>query len=91
LIWDYITLSAALIVGLVYGMWVGEYWYKVVYHENVHNGLVDYIASFSYRVAIPSDVDETKEPEATCKNGIMKVTFTKRPEVQPKKISVRKE
>lgn len=48
LIWDYITLSAALIVGLVYGMWVGEYWYKVVYHENVHNGLVDYIASFFY-------------------------------------------
>ncbi len=48
-------------------------------------------SSFSYRVAIPGDVDETKEPEATCKNGIMKVTFTKRPEVQPKKISVRKE
>lgn len=48
-------------------------------------------SAFSYRVAVPGDIDENKEPEAVCKNGIMKVTFQKRPEVQPKKINVRKE
>lgn len=48
-------------------------------------------SQFSYRVAVPGDVDETKEPEAVCKNGVMKVIFNKRPEVQPKKIAVKKE
>jgi HSP20 family protein len=48
-------------------------------------------SAFSYRVAVPGDVDESVEPEASCKNGIMKVTFAKRPEVQPKKIAVKKE
>ncbi|MBL8030362.1 MAG: hypothetical protein JNN11_03880 [Candidatus Doudnabacteria bacterium] len=46
LLWDYITLSFSMVVGLVYGMWIGEYWYKVVYHENTHNGLIDHIGSF---------------------------------------------
>lgn len=48
-------------------------------------------SSFSYRVAVPGDVDEKEEPQATYKNGIMTVTFKKRPEVQPKKIAVKKE
>ena len=48
-------------------------------------------SSFSYRVAIPGNIDETKEPAASCKNGIMRVTFAKKPEVQPKRISVKKE
>lgn len=48
-------------------------------------------SSFSYRVAVPGNVDVNMEPEAVCKNGIMKVTFAKVPEVQPKKISVKKE
>lgn len=45
--------------------------------------------SFSYRVAIPGDVDSGKEPEATCKNGVMKITFAKSAKAQPKKISVK--
>src|SRR3989344_6381047 len=48
-------------------------------------------SAFSYRLAVPGDIDESKEPEAVCKNGIMKVTFAKKPEVQPKKIAVKKE
>lgn len=48
-------------------------------------------SSFSYRVAIPGKVDETQEPDVVCKNGVLKVTFTKVAEVQPKKLSVRKE
>jgi HSP20 family protein len=46
-------------------------------------------ASFSYRMAIPGNVDENQDPEATYKNGIMKVTFKKVPEPQPKKIAVK--
>lgn len=46
-------------------------------------------SSFSYRMAIPGNVDQDKDPEATYKNGIMKVTFNKVPEPQPKKIAVK--
>lgn len=45
--------------------------------------------SFSYRVAVPGDVDDTKEPDATYKNGVMTITFTKSPKAQPKKIQVK--
>jgi HSP20 family protein len=45
--------------------------------------------SFSYRMVIPGNVDESKDPEATYKNGIMQVTFDKIPEPQPKKIAVK--
>lgn len=48
-------------------------------------------SAFSYRVAVPGEIDESKEPSAVCKNGIMKVSFQKKPEVSPKKISVRNE
>ena len=46
---------------------------------------------FSYRVAVPGDLDTNKEPEAAVKNGVMTVTFAKSPKTQPKKISVREE
>lgn len=48
-------------------------------------------SQFSYRVAVPGEIDLNLEPEAVCKNGVMKVTFKKAPEVQPKKISVKAE
>lgn len=48
-------------------------------------------SSFSYRVAVPGEIDLKKDPEATAKNGIMTVKFTKIPVSQPKKISVREE
>ena len=47
--------------------------------------------SFSYRIVVPGNVDEAAEPDVVCKNGIMKVTFIKVPETQPKKLTVRKE
>ncbi len=46
-------------------------------------------SSFSYRLAVPGNIDEKKDPEATYKNGVMKITFDKIPETQPKKIAVR--
>lgn len=45
--------------------------------------------SFSYRVAVPGDIDETKEPEATYKHGVMTIAFAKSPKAQPKKIQVK--
>jgi len=48
-------------------------------------------SSFSYRVAVPGDLDLTQEPEASSKHGVMTVKFTKSPEAQPKKIVVRTE
>lgn len=47
-------------------------------------------SSFSYRVAIPGDVNPNTEPEATYKNGVMTVSFAKSPKSQPKKIKVKK-
>ncbi len=46
-------------------------------------------SSFSYRVALPGDVDVNAEPDATVKNGIMMVKFVKSPKSQPKKIPVK--
>ncbi len=43
--WDYITLSTFLVIGAIYGFWVGKYWYKSVYHESSHGGLVSYVNS----------------------------------------------
>lgn len=45
--------------------------------------------SFSYRVAVPGEIDPDTEPEATYKNGVMTVTFAKSPKKQPKKITVK--
>lgn len=46
-------------------------------------------SSFSYRVAVPGDIDMNVEPEASYENGIMTVTFSKLPQAQPKKITVK--
>lgn len=45
--------------------------------------------SFSYRVAVPGDVNEQTEPEATYKHGVMTVAFAKSPKAQPKKIQIK--
>ncbi len=44
--------------------------------------------SFLYRVS-PGDVDPKAEPHATCKDGVMTVTFAKALEAKPKKIAVK--
>ena len=47
------------------------------------------VGIFSYRVAVPGNVDESKHPEATFKQGVLKVTFSKTKKSEPKKIPVR--
>ena len=46
--------------------------------------------SYSYRVAIPGNIDLATEPEAKVEHGIVTVTFKKAEEEKPKKISIKK-
>ncbi len=46
--------------------------------------------SYSYRVAIPGNIDLSQEPAAEVKHGILSVTFKKAEEAKPKKIAVKK-
>jgi HSP20 family protein len=43
--------------------------------------------SFSYRVHVPGAIDEKREPEATYKDGVMKVCFSKSSDTHAKKIN----
>lgn len=46
-------------------------------------------SSFSYRIAVPGELDQNKEPEADIKHGVVKVAFAKAPQAQPKKIQLK--
>lgn len=46
-------------------------------------------SAFSYRVAVPGDIDMSKDFEAAHKNGTVKIAFAKSPASQPKKIAVK--
>jgi HSP20 family protein len=45
--------------------------------------------AFSYRVAVPGDADPNVEPEAMCRDGIIRLTFVKSPQAQPKRIAIK--
>jgi HSP20 family protein len=45
--------------------------------------------SYSYKVAIPGNIDLKKEPEAKVKDGVVTVSFKKAEEAKPKKITVK--
>ena len=46
--------------------------------------------SYSYKVAVPGNIDLKKEPDAEIKEGVVMVTFAKAEEEKPKKIMIRK-
>lgn len=46
--------------------------------------------AYSYRVAIPGNIDLQKEPEAKIQNGVVEVSFAKVEEIKPKKIAIKK-
>jgi len=46
--------------------------------------------SYSYRVAVPGNIDLAIEPEAQVNHGIVSVTFKKAEEAKPKKITIKK-
>ena len=45
--------------------------------------------SYSYKVAIPGNIDLKTEPDAVIKDGIVTITFKKAEEEKPKKISIK--
>ncbi|SRR5581483_22744 len=47
------------------------------------------ISAFSYRMHVPGQIDEKKEPEASYKDGVIKVAFTKAVGPQSKKITIK--
>jgi len=47
------------------------------------------MTTFSYRVAVPGDIDEAKEPEAVCKHGILRVAFLKNKKGTSRKIPIK--
>ncbi|NGX45673.1 MAG: 18 kDa heat shock protein [Chlamydiae bacterium] len=47
------------------------------------------MSAFSYRIAVPGDIDESKEPEAFCKNGVLKVLFSISRKELSKKIPIK--
>ncbi len=49
------------------------------------------VKSFSYRAAVPGEIDNNQEPTASYKHGVMRVTFVKSPKLQPKKIQFKSE
>lgn len=48
-------------------------------------------ANYSYRIAIPYDIDESVTPSASCKNGIVTIAFPKSKSQKPMKIAVKGE
>jgi HSP20 family protein len=46
-------------------------------------------SNFAYSISIPGDINSSIEPDATYKNGVMTVVFTKTPQSQPKKIAIK--
>nr|OGC91298.1 MAG: hypothetical protein A2V48_03130 [Candidatus Amesbacteria bacterium RBG_19FT_COMBO_48_16] len=71
----------------------GSLWIKGESRQEEENKKLKYYrkatSSFSYRVAVPGELDPNVEPESAYKNGVITVKFTKTPASQPKKIAVR--
>ncbi len=45
--------------------------------------------TFSYRIAVPGDIDFNVEPQASYENGMIRVTLAKSPKSQPKKLTIK--
>jgi len=73
----------------------GVLWIKAEKKEEVKDSKKKYyrraMNQFSYCLAVPGNIDENKQPEASCKNGVLKVTFAKTSKSQSKKIPVKEE
>jgi HSP20 family protein len=46
--------------------------------------------SYSYKVAVPGNVDLKSEPQAVIEKGVVQVTFKKAEEAKPKKITIKR-
>jgi len=70
----------------------GVLWIRAEAEEKKKEGRKYYrIASrsYSYKVAIPGNIDLKKEPAAKITNGVVTISFKKAEEAKPKKIKVK--
>lgn len=72
----------------------GVLWVKGHHKEEEHDKQKKFYrkaaSSFSYHISVPGDIDMSSEPDVTYKDGMVKVSFAKRPEEQPRKLTVKK-
>ncbi len=72
----------------------GVLWIRAEEEEEKKEGRKYYrkaTRSYSYKVAVPGNIDVKTDPEAIIKNGVVTVTFKKAEEEKPRKISVKAE
>lgn len=70
----------------------GVLWIKAVEKQEEKEGKKYYqrsSRSYSYRVAVPGNVDYKQEPQAEVQDGILTVTFAKSESAKPKKIAIK--
>lgn len=47
------------------------------------------LSFFSYRIAVPGNIDEDQTPEASCQDGVLRVVFSKALSSEPRKILIK--
>ncbi|NGX37334.1 MAG: hypothetical protein K1000chlam2_00488 [Chlamydiae bacterium] len=71
----------------------GILWIKAEKKEETENKKKKFyrkaLSTFSYRIAVPGEIDESKQPDAICKNGVLKVTFFITKQGSSKKIPIK--
>lgn len=45
--------------------------------------------SYSYRVAVPGNIDAKFDPDAEIEHGVVSITFKKTPQTKPRKIAIK--
>lgn len=71
----------------------GVLWIRAEEEEESREGKKYYskaTRSYSYKVAVPGDIDMGRDPEADIKKGVVTVTFKKAEQAKPKKIEVKR-
>lgn len=70
----------------------GVLWIRAEEEEESREGKKYYrkaSRSYSYKIAVPGNIDMKQDPDAVIEHGVVRVTFTKAEEAKPKKISVK--
>ena len=99
LAWDYFSLIITMMLGLWYGIWLGLFWFRKVYEESSHGGLVHHLSKKIFKPSVPqelankmSDIKERLEQDLwqledltqTAAKDIQKISPVKRKVVRKK-------
>ncbi len=70
----------------------GVLWIKAAKEED-EDGVKTHYAksswSYSYKVAVPGNIDMSKDPDAELDSGVLTITFPKHEDSKPRKISIK--